>query len=173
MQRIVLCIFALLAASPALAAAPDANAPHLIGGDKGWEAYDYADRAGKVCYLVGHPTKSEPANLSRGRIDLIITHRPGEKALNVVNFDVGYPFKPGSPADLEIDGRKFSLFTDKDAAWAPDPGTDKTVTETLGKGKRAILKGSSARGTATIDTYSLDGFKDALAAIDKACGVKR
>ena len=47
------------------------------------------------------------------------------------------------------------------------------VVEALAKGKQAVIKGTSARGTATIDTYALSGFTQALAQIDKACGVKR
>ena len=37
-------------------------------------------------------------------------------------------------------------------------------------GKQLIVRGTSSRGTATTDTYSLAGFSAALAAIDKACG---
>ena len=153
--------------------ATDAATPERIGGAKRWDAYSYSDKGAKVCYLLGRPEKSEPANVKRGRVDAMITHRPKEKSLNVVNFDVGYPLKPDTNADLEVDEHKFSLFADKDAAWAPDAATDKAVTEALAKGKRAVLKASSARGTATTDIYSLDGLKEALAAIDKACGVKR
>ncbi len=43
----------------------------------------------------------------------------------------------------------------------------------MAKGKQAVFKGVSARGTATTDTYALAGFAHALAQIDKACGVKR
>jgi hypothetical protein len=156
-------------------AQPNATAasPQELGSAHGWSAYSYSERGGKVCYLVGKPSKSEPSGASRGRVDAIITHRPGERAVNVVNFDVGYPFKEGSSADLEVDGRKFTLFTDKEAAWAPDANTDKAVTESLAKGKRAVLKGTSQRGTSTTDTYSLEGLSQALALIDKGCNVKR
>jgi len=164
--------FVLSPVSAALAQAQDAGTQQLLAA-QGWTALAYSEKDGKVCYLVGSPTKSEPANLSRGRIDLYVTHRPGEKAFNVVHFDAGYPYKQGSSADLDIDGRKFTLFTDKDAAWTPDSASDKTVTEALAKGKRAILKGTSARGTETTDTYTLAGFDKALAAIDKACDVRR
>jgi hypothetical protein len=160
-----------LALAPA-ALAQEAGTQQLLS-EQGWSALAYSEKDGKVCYLVGTPEKSEPAGLSRGRIDLYITHRPGEKALNVVHFDAGYPYKPGAPADLDIDGKKFTLFTDKDAAWTQDSATDKAVTEALAKAKHAVLKGTSARGTDTADTYALAGFDKALAAIDKACGVKR
>ena len=157
----------------AAARAEDAGTPQPIGGAKGWDAWSFSEKTGKVCYLVGHPEKSEPASLNRGRIDAVVTDRPGEKTLNVVNFDLGYPAKPGSSAELDIDGKKTTLFTDKEAAWTPDAATDKETTEALAKGHRATLKAISARGTATTDTYALDGFKTALDAIDKGCGVKR
>ncbi len=153
--------------------AGDAATPQRIGGDKNWDAYSYSDKGTKVCYIVGRPQASEPASLKRGRIDAIVTDRPKEKAFDVVNFDVGYAFKAGSSAELDIDGHKFSFFTDKDAAWTRDAATDKTVTEALAKGQHAVLKGTTARGTATSDTYALDGFTAALDAVDKACGVKR
>jgi invasion protein IalB len=176
MLRIFASFLVLLLAIPLAAiaqGATDPATPQRIGGGKHWDAFSYSEKGAKVCYLVGRPEKSEPANVKRGRIDAIVTHRPKEKSLNVVNFDLGYALKPGADADLDIDGHKFALFTDKDAAWAQDAATDKAVTEALAKGKRATLKASSARGTATSDLYALDGFKEALAAIDKACGVKR
>jgi hypothetical protein len=174
-MRFVLPMTAALAALVLMPAAraEDAASPQHIGGAKGWDAWSFGDKASKVCYLVGHPEKSEPANLNRGRVDVVVTDRPGEKTFNVVNFDLGYPVKPGSSAELDIDGKKTTLFTDKEAAWTQDAQTDKETTETLGKGHRAILKATSARGTATTDSYALDGLKAALDAIDKACGVKR
>jgi hypothetical protein len=174
-MRIALLMTAALASLVLVPAAraQDAATPLHIGGAKGWDAWSFGDKAAKVCYLVGHPDKSDPANLKRGRVDLVVTDRPGEKTFNVVNFDLGYPVKPGSSAELDIDGKKSTLFTDKEAAWTPDPQTDKETTEALGKSHRAILKAMSARGTATTDTYTLDGFKTALDALDKGCGVKR
>jgi hypothetical protein len=168
MNRLVVGALAALFIVPAQA--EDTN---RIGGAKAWDAFAYAEKGAKVCYLVGTPEKSEPAGLSRGRIDAYVTHRPADKAVNVVQFHAGYAFKDGVPAELDIDGHKFQLFTAKDSAWANDPAEDKAVTEALGKGKRAVFRGTSVRGTGTTDTYALDGFKDALAAIDKACGVKR
>ncbi len=160
-------------AAPAAARAADTATPVRIGGAAHWDAYSFTDKTGKVCYLVGHPEKSEPANLKRGRVDALVTQRPKEKSFDVVNFDAGYAFKANSNAELDIDGHKFTLFTSKDAAWTQNAATDKTVTAALAKGKRAIFKGTTAQGVVATDTYALDGFSDALAATDKACGVKR
>jgi len=145
-----------------------------LGGAQGWDAYSDTEKGHKICYLVGEPSKSEPANAKRNKIYASISHRPAEKVSNEVSFNAGYLFKDGSDAELIVDGHtKFSLFTNKDSAWSRDAATDKAVVEALARGKTAVLKGTSARGTETTDTYSLAGLTQALNQIDKACGVKR
>jgi hypothetical protein len=103
----------------------------------------------------------------------MITHRPGEKIANVVSFVEGYPLKEGSEASLDIGGAKFDLFTKGDSAWARTPELDKSIVEAMTKGKQATVKGMPQKGSTTTDTYSLAGFAQALALIDKACDVKR
>lgn len=149
-----------------------AQSINKLGGAQGWEAYIDTAHGAKICYLIGKPGKSEPAKIKRGSVFASVTHRPAEKRFNEVSFTSGYLFKDGSDAELSIDGKKFSLFTNKDGAWTRDAATDKAVVEALAKGKQAIIKGISARGTATTDTYSLVGFSKALDDIDKACGVR-
>ncbi|WP_246200958.1 invasion associated locus B family protein [Azospirillum brasilense] len=72
-------------------------------------------------------------------------------------------------------GKSFKLFTDGETAWARDADTDKAVTAAMrdAKGKSMVVKGVSARGTKTTDTYGTDGFAQAYDAINQACGVKR
>ena len=161
--------------APAAPAKPAPEPPKIdrLGASQGWPAFTETAKNAKACYLVGHPTKSDPANLKRGEIKISVTHRPAEKSFNVVNFVAGYPFKDGSEVELAVDTRKFALFTSKEGAWARDPATDKAIVEAMAKGKQIVLKGTSARGTATTDTYSLAGFAESLGEIDKACGVKR
>jgi invasion protein IalB len=156
----------------AQAPAPEGNIMRL-GGAQGWQAYSDTIKGQKICYLVGEPTKSEPGNAKRAKVFATVTHRPGEKVSNEVSFNAGYLFKEGSEAELAVDSKKFALFTNKDGAWARDASIDKAVVDALAKGKQAVIKGTSARGTATVDTYTLAGFAEALAQIDKACTVKR
>ena len=144
-----------------------------LGDAEGWSAFAETDKNAKACYLVGRPAKTEPENLKRGDIYVYVTHRPAEKTFNVVSFAAGYPYKDASDAELTVDTHKFTLFTSKEAAWSRDAATDKAVVEAMAKAKQAVLKGISARGNNTTDTYSLDGFAPMLAQIDKACGVKR
>jgi hypothetical protein len=165
----------LSAAEPAKKPAqPEAAAgPKSLGTDKNWSAFSAGSGKTLVCYLVGKPVKTLPEHVQRGRIAANVTHRPGENTYNTVNFQVGYDTKAGSSADLTIDGKKYELFTAKQGAWAADAAADKTVTVALSKGKQAVIKAVSEHNNASTDTYSLDGFAQALALIDKACNVKR
>ncbi|MCH6553355.1 MAG: hypothetical protein IH793_04245 [Acidobacteria bacterium] len=70
---------------------------------------------------------------------------------------------------VEVDGRKFTLFTHKDGAWAADAKADTALVKAMMKGRRMTIRGTSSRGTKTVDTYSLIGFTRAHQAIGKAC----
>jgi hypothetical protein len=153
--------------------ATPAAPPQRLGSEKGWTAYLDKDKTGQVCYLAGGAQKSEPANAKRKPPAVMVTHRPDEKVANVVSFDEGYPFKEGSVATLDIGGTKFELFTNGNKAWARTADLDKAIVEAMAKGTQAVVKGTPQKGPSTTDTYALAGFAQALAMIDKACGVKR
>jgi len=144
-----------------------------LGGTGSWNAYIHQAKSGPVCYLAGAPQKTEPPRFKRRPPSATVTHRPQENVFNVVNFDEGYLLKPGSDASLDIDGKNFDLFTKDDGAWSRTSDLDKTIVEAMAKGRQAVLKASPAKGPQTTDTYSLAGFTQTLALIDKACGVKR
>jgi hypothetical protein len=163
----------LNAAEPPEQIAQAATAPKALGSDKNWSAFSAGSGKTLVCYLVGKPAKTLPEHVVRGRVAANVTHRPGENSFNVINFQLGYDTKTGSSADLTINGKKFELFTAKQGAWASDAATDKAVTIALSKGKEAVIKAVSEHNNTSTDTYSLDGFAQALALIDKTCGVKR
>jgi hypothetical protein len=160
--------------NPGAAAQSPAGMPaERLGGLDAWTAYAYKEKSGKVCYLAAEPRKSEPAGGKRKRPLAMITHRPGEKIANVVSFIEGYPLRDGSEVSLDIGGAKFDLFTKGDSAWARTSELDKAIVEAMTKARQAIVKGTPQKGPATTDTYSLAGFPQMLALIDKACDVKR
>src|SRR6516162_10730689 len=156
----------------ATAASPP-TASQRLGAAEGWTAYVYKEKSGQVCYLAGEPQKSEPASAKRRPPTAMVTHRPDEKVANVVSFAAGLPLKDGSDASLDIGGTKFDLFTKGDSAWARTSDLDKTIVEAMAKGKQAVVKGIPQKGQPMTDTYSLAGFTQALAMIDKTCGIKR
>jgi Invasion associated locus B (IalB) protein len=162
--------FLIAAAPPATQAAPE---PKLLGEYKDWAAYSMAEPKGSICYAVSKPKKAEPAKLKRGEAHLLVTHRPSEKQNNVVSVELGYPTAKDSSATVMIGKDKFDLFTDKQTAWARDSDTDKSVVTAMARAADLTAKAKSASGTEVTDSYSLAGFSDALAQIDKACKVKR
>lgn len=175
MRSLVLAtvLLALSVSAPEAAEPPKAPVPKLLLEGKAWSGYALTEKNGQICYLIGHPTKNEPASIKLESAEARITHRTADKKSNEVSFLAGAPFKEKSDVDLDIDGKKFKLFTDKDTAWAADAATDKAIADAMSKGKTLVVKGISARGTAMTETYGLAGLLAALKEIDKACGVKR
>ena len=168
---------ALLAALASFAAASafaaEASKVTALGGDSGWEAYEDDAPGGKICYLIGKPKRTEPASVKREIVHMSVTHRPADKVENVVNFVLGYRAKDGGDAAVDINGKQFVLFTDKDGAWTRDAASDAALVKALTKAKLITLKASPAKGANTTDHYDMTGFAAALALIDKACAVKR
>ena len=67
MQRAALSlVLAVLLASSKLVAAQGPDITKL-GSAQGWEAYTDAGKGAKICYLIGKPSKSEPAGAKRCR----------------------------------------------------------------------------------------------------------
>ncbi len=170
---------ALLLAGPVVLAAAAATGamaadPRLLGTYKDWNAFAFEEGGHKVCYISSQPKKKEPAAAKRGEAFMLVTHRPAEKALDVVSFIAGYSYKKDADTVVEVAGKTFKLYNEGETAWARD-ADDKGITAALrdAKGKPLVVKGISARGTKTTDTYSTDGAVQAFDAINQACGVKR
>ena len=143
-----------------------------LGGYRDWEAYRVTENGKKVCYVASLPRKMVGKYKKRGDVVAFVTHRPAHKERDVVSFVAGYAFKKGSSVEVAIDGRKFSLFTKDDTAWARSEAAERAIVKAMIKGKRMAVRGTSSRGTRTTDTYSLLGFTRAYKKINQACGVK-
>ena len=167
---IVAVLFAAAFSSTPTAAA---KAPKsLLNNPGSWGAFMLKEGKGKACYMAGQPKSSTPAGVKRGPIWLLITHRPYKKIKGEVGIHVGYPFKTGSTAVIDVDGKKFKLYTVADTAWVDDPKVEKKLVAAMRAGKKMVVRGTSKRGTKTTDRYSLKGFTRAHKAINRACKVK-
>lgn len=159
----------LLSLSPLASAAA---AEQHIGTFKDWNAFVLEENGAKVCYMASVPKRSAGNYSSRGDIFVVVTHRPAANSYDVVSFVAGYPFRQGSEATVTIDGRNHTLFTEGETAWARDDATDKAISTAIRSGSSMVVKGTSTKGTATTDTYSLSGSGAAHDAINQACGVR-
>jgi invasion protein IalB len=167
---------AMLIAIALAAPAHAQNGPKALGSFEAWTAIELPEKTSKVCYMAARPIKSQPEGAKRGDILLTIMHRPAAKQRDEVSFQSGYPFKPGAPVVIDVEKKKFDLFTkpeaDAEGAWARDAAMDKALVEAMKNGNSLTIKGTSGRGTETTDTFSLAGFTKAYAEIGKACGIK-
>lgn len=168
-HRLFFAALLLVSFSPIAAHASD---PVNIGTFGKWEAYEFEEPGGgKVCYMMAKPDKAVGKYTKRGDIVALITHRPAEGTKNVFSYMAGYSYKKGEDVILTIDGRKFTLFTQNDMAWAADAAADAALANAIQKGSTMIVKGTSGKGTDTKDTFSLKGSTKAYEAITKACGL--
>lgn len=146
-----------------------AGEPRLMGTYGDWLAYVFVEDGSKVCYMASKPQKAEGNYTRRGEIFALVTHRPAEGTKNVFSYITGYDYKTGSDATLEVDGKRFVLFTQDNTAWAPDAETDNQIAQAIRKGSKMVVKGKSTRGTDTKDTFSLKGSSAAHDKITAEC----
>ena len=155
-----------------ISAAGAQDRPKLIGEFKDWDAFTYREDGKPVCFVSSSPLSSQPKNVRRGDIYVLVTHRPESNTLDEVSVYAGYPFEDSSIATVDVDGRNFELFTNDDTAWAYDADEDKKLVRAMVRGSKMSIRGTSQRGTNTVDGYSLLGFTAARNAINKACKVR-
>ncbi len=118
-----------------------------LGSYRDWEAYRVTESGKKVCYVASLPRKMEGKYKKRGDVVAFVTHRPAHKERDVVSFVAGYAFKKGSSVEVAIDGRKFSLFTKDDTAWARSEAAE-----------RAIVAAALAAPALTAPARTVPGF---------------
>lgn len=128
-----------------------------------WTAYVLKGAKGSECHIASKPMTTSPKNVKRDPVHFLITHR------SMVNTIIGYNFKKGSTAGLTIDSTKFEMITDKDGAWLDTSEKDRQAVVAMKKGNKMIVRGTSRRGTETVDIYSLDGVTAALKKISGTC----
>lgn len=143
--------------------------PERVAVSQGWSVYRIGSGAERECFAHSAPAKSEGKYAQRGEVMVQVAHRPAQRVRDEISFTAGYTFEPGSSLGVEIDGRKFELFTHEDRAYARDAAADRALADAMKQGKAMIARGTSSRGTATLDRYSLAGFSSAHKSLDKAC----
>lgn len=147
--------------SPALA-----QAPTQIKQNNAWGSYSADANGGKTCYILSMPTQKQPSDRDHGDVFFMLAQHPGEASSLEPQFTVGYPFKDDSKVILDIDGKKFSMFTRGQNAWLENAAEEPAVVAAMRSGREMSLKAESRRGTQTSYTYSLSGVTASLKDID-------
>lgn len=154
-----------------LATPAHADEAKKIGTYGDWTAYTFQENGAKACYMAATPRELKGNYTKRGNVYAMITHRPAEKSRDVFSFLAGYAYKTGAKVTLSVDGQPFMLVGNNETAWTPSADTDAKLVAALRKGSKFTVEGSSERGTATKDTFSLKGSGSAYDVISKECKV--
>jgi hypothetical protein len=161
-----------LAVGAIMALAPVAQAQQAteLGTFNAWSAWKANDASGVICYISATPQKTEPAGVNRDPIHFMIIHRKGLGISNEVQSIVGYPLNATAPnASATIDGRSYPMTAEGSALWLASSGDEAGFVKAFKAGSSLVVRGTSQRGTNTLDTYSLSGATAAVNAIDAAC----
>jgi len=136
-----------------------------------WGAYTAAPNGKKICFALAKPSssKTNPPNRPRDPAYAFVSTRPAEKVVNEVSVMIGYTLKPGSESTLEVGGATYAMYTQGDGLWIKNAAEEERMVEALRKSPEAVVKGVSAKGTATIDTFSLKGLAQALDRLAQDC----
>jgi hypothetical protein len=144
--------------------------PTLIGQFGAWGAYTASPGGKKLCFALAKPSsmKTNPPNRPRDPAYAFVSTRPQERVVNEVSVMIGYPLKPGSEGSVEAGGAKFAMYTQTDGLWIKNAADEERMVEAMRKGD-FVVKGVSARGTESIDTYSAKGLAQALDRLAQDC----
>ncbi|HEV2153428.1 invasion associated locus B family protein [Bradyrhizobium sp.] len=155
---------------PAAAVAGGAE-PTLIGQFGTWGAYSATPNGKKVCFALAKPSssKTNPPNRPRDPAYAFVSTRPAEKVSNEVSVMIGYALKPGSESSVEVGGAAFAMYTQGDGLWIKNAAEEERMVEAMRKSADLVVKGVSAKGTETTDTFSLKGLAQALDKIAQDC----
>jgi invasion protein IalB len=160
------------AAAPAGAvAAAGGVQPKLLGQYGDWGAYAASPAGKKVCFAISKPTSSQtnPPNRPRNPAYMFISTRPADKVANEVSIVIGYPFKAGSEASADVGSTSFALYTQQDGAWIKNAADEAHMVEAMRAGQSVVIKGGSAKGTQSTDTFALKGLSQALDRVGQEC----
>ena len=156
------------AAAPA--ASPTAQAT-LLGQFGDWGAYTAANGGKKLCYALAKPSSqaTEPANRPRDPAYIFVSTRPSENVRNEVSIVIGYPFKPGYEANVDIGSAKYVMYTQADGAWIKNAAEEARMVDAMRRGSDLVITGESGRGTKSTDRYNLKGLSQALDRVAQEC----
>ena len=159
------------ASRPPAAAAAGGAEPTLIGQFGTWGAYTATPNGKKVCFALAKPSssKTNPPNRPRDPAYAFVSTRPAEKVVNEVSVMIGYTLKPGSESTLEVGGASYAMYTQGDGLWIKNAAEEERMVDAMRKAADVTVKGVSAKGTETTDTFSLKGLAQALDRLAQDC----
>ena len=144
-----------------------APSPHLIGKFEEWRSATHQEAGQQVCYAFTRASTSSPALPGRGDVVLTVTQRP---ALPVaVAISAGFAYPANSEVTIAVEGTTVPFYTANRSAFARE---GRAAVAAFARGRQAVAKGPGPRLTSVTDVFGLRGFKEAYAAINRACSIR-
>lgn len=132
-----------------------------------WTVYTTDLQGKKTCYIASFP-KNKSGNYSKRDEPYLLVTRISN-SVNEVSTSSGYKYKANSEVKVDIDGNNYKLFTSGEVAWAYDKAQDDKIISAMRRGNKMKVRGTSLKGTYSIDTYSLSGITAAFKRMHEIC----
>lgn len=120
-----------------------------------------------ICYAGTTPLSASSTLPRRESAYIMATRRLSGKI--EISISSGYSYKKGSKADLVIDGMTYHLFFKDKTAWTRHDVEDKTIIDAIKKSRSILVLGTAESGDTSSDSYSPEGFADAIARVKALC----
>ncbi|GAC1337944.1 MAG: invasion associated locus B family protein [Acetobacteraceae bacterium] len=153
--------------APHAAVRAGSTGPKRIGKFDDWQAATHLEAGQPACYAFTRPTSSAPALPGRGDVVLTVTERQGGR--DTVALSAGFAYPASAEVQVAADGATLVFYTSNRSAFAKD---GHATVVAFGKARQALAHSPGPRQAAVTDTFSLRGFAQAYAAINKACPLR-
>ena len=156
------------AAAAAPAAAGQGQAMLLETAGK-WQAFTSQQGRSKVCYALSKAETRLPANLKDVAGLLFVATRPAEGVRNEISLVMNFDLKEDVEHQAIIGSERFALVAKGQNMWLKNPAEEPRMLDSLRRGSGLEIKGTSKRGNATSDKYSLAGISQIVKRAEDAC----
>jgi len=162
-----------LSMTPALAQAsrtPAGQGQALLLETAGkWQAFSSQQGRSKICYALSKAETRVPANLKDVDGLLFVSSRPAEGVRNEISFVMNFDLKEDVEHQAIIGNERFALVAKGQNMWLKNPAEEGRMLDALRRGSGLEIKGTSKRGNATSDKYSLAGLNQTVKRAEDAC----
>lgn len=156
--------------APAKTAAAGGQGQALLLETAGkWQAFSSQQGRSKICYALSKAETRTPANLKDVEGLLFISSRPGEGVRNEISLVMNFDLKEDVEHQAIIGNDRFALVAKGQNVWLKNPAEEGRMLDALRKGSGLEIKGTSKRGNATSDKYSLAGISQIVKRAEEAC----
>jgi invasion protein IalB len=162
---------ALLALAVAAGTAAADNRPRgsadVVARHADWSVVVAETDRGKHCYAAAQPQTRRPEGAVRGRAFVFVTTRPTDKVRD--EFSVEFGFEAAAGPQVTVGDETFALAGDAVGAWIRDLADETRLVAQMRSQTHMSIRSTSVLGEETVDTYSLEGFAEALARARREC----